>query len=294
MINRRVFTDKLIIHKEAPPLNLRATYMEDISKPPLGQTLGNRTIVTRRTYTLEFKLGVLEWMNTHKSSIRAAARRFDVHRRMIQRWSEGEAELNEAVMTSGAQRRKIRSGRPPLSDELEEKLIQWFDSQKDFGVLVSDRDLQRQALAIANDINLENFKASSMWVKAWKRRHGVSSNHGNNERDVTIPTKTSNPQTSRLCGDALLTHTNPRDTIHLIFEEGETNIATPTNDLVYLDYDTPEHNYCKLNHNYFTSSSMIEEEGSEMVHELLKGWDDMKHYEIVILDGEDEKVLYCV
>lgn len=194
----------------------------------------------RRTYTLEFKLGVLEWLKKHKSSVRATARRFSVHRRMVQRWLDSEIELSSAVATRGSKCKKLGKGRPPLSIELEELLLSWSRTEQgSTGCCVSDKRLKEKALELAEELQLINFKASFVWLKAWKRR---SYTHSDKELSPL-----SSPLPQPFNGEAFLTHLNPNDTaIKLIFNDDQFTQSPPTNhrSLIYYDYNTQEHNYC--------------------------------------------------
>ena len=240
--------------------------MEDCSKPPF---MGEAT--KRKTYTLEFKLGVLDWYKRHQSSVRGTARRFGVHRRMVQRWLDNESELTAAAVTSGMQRKKLSSGRPPLSTELDISLLSWLISQE--GSSISDKELQQKALQLASELAITDFKASPMWLKAWKKRNSIKSIPGGNEVLQTPPTNYTIPVIN---GDALLAHTNPNDTIRLTFIE-EQEMTTPLNqDNICYDYSTPEHNYCQP----LTKSHD---------NDVVSGGNEW--LDVVILNGEDEQVI---
>lgn len=201
----------------------------------------------RCSYTLEFKLRVLQWMKDENGSIRGTAKRFGIHRRMVQRWKEKELELTRAFVTNGAHRKKLRLNNQTLFQELEERLMNWFKTWNDSRKTVSDGDIRKQALLIAKDIGLERFKASQTWVVSFKERHG----------------KTNTFNDSSPIHSSLLTHTNPNELINLKLIKGHGSFGDPpspvpqtqTNHLIYFDYHTPEHNYCKPTDTSSSSSS---------------------------------------
>lgn len=273
--------------------------MADLAKPPLGElteetsSTGTTTKATRRTYTLEFKLGVLEWVKKHKSSVRAAARRFGIHRRMVQRWIDGEAKLTEAAMLCGTQRRKIRSGRPVLSEELDMRLSLWLQAQVK---PVSDQLLKSCALGIAAELGLPNFKASNKWLQSWKKRHNAMElSKGGILAPGLLPTTGPNLDVASISGDALLGHTDPNDTIRLVFIDDNTPpspLVPPSR--IYLDYSTPEHNYY---------SSTVGRElgpedgggilGQQQVVEFGASLDlTFPHEDLLVVSADDEQVIY--
>ena len=195
----------------------------------------------RRTYTLEFKLSVLEWMKTNRESTRGTARRFGIHRRMVQKWKESESKMAQAFTTNGAHRKKIHQAEQPLYQKLEENMLNWFISQEKEALC--DKNIKTRALLIAKDIGLENFKGSSGWVSSFRQRHSIFKDNSEVNGDKNIISITTH-----LSANAFLTCTNPNDAVKLDFiNEGvETHQPIPTEDkIVYYDYQTPEHNYCR-------------------------------------------------
>ena len=68
------------------------------------------TVVPKRAYTLEFKLGVVEWVESNQQSYRSAARQFGLDRKIIRTWVGQKASLISALTTLGPQRKKMRRG----------------------------------------------------------------------------------------------------------------------------------------------------------------------------------------
>eukprot|EP00731_Ephydatia_muelleri_P016945 Em0010g43a len=190
----------------------------------------------RKSYTTEFKLSVVEWVESHKSSVRAAAKQFGVDRKLVRVWLEHKPLLNSALVQHGPNRRKLHCGRPPASQELDRLALDFLCEQKRAGVQVKDRDLQQRALAIARDLGMESFKATSQWVRRWRQRCGVRLVNGVNE--IANPTSSST---------AMLTHVRPEEQVQLQThahqqapppEDENTGLGT-----VYVDHSSREHNY---------------------------------------------------
>lgn len=208
------------------------------SESEQGTSSGNR-----RAYTLEFKLCVLDWMKRHSESTRGTARRFGIHRRMIQRWKESEAELNQALAANGARRKKIHQLNQPQHQELEEKMLKWFVSQK--GVLC-DSKIRDVALDIAKDIGLDNFKASPCWIASFRDRHTPLKD----PHRSSLLNKSSLKPTKTLCtavpySNSFLTRLNPNEFVKLKFTDGDPAGQYQDNTVVYYDYQAPDHNYCR-------------------------------------------------
>lgn len=182
---------------------------------------------TRKTYTLEFKLKVLDWLKANKSSVRGTARQFGIHRRMIQRWLENERELNSTILTRGSHCKKLSSARSggSRSEEIGEGLAVWYESL--FSRDVTDKELAEKAREIAARLNQKDFKVTPSWLRWWKKR--------NNIRPAISATNST-----------LLAHTDSNDSIRL-FVDDVTKVNVPSVNFqdVYFDYTTPEHNYCK-------------------------------------------------
>ena len=200
---------------------------------------------SRQAYTVQFKLGVVQWMKKHESSARAAARMFGVHRKMIRSWMDREEALVAALQTCGPNRRKLNSGRPPLSQDLDQLVLEWLRGRNELCSVVTDRDIQQRALNFATKLRLPHFKASPMWLKRWKLRNRVAFRDGSNQI-VPVCVRTHG-QPSIVSGDAFLSHVDPSEKIKLLFEEGNSSetIDWPANQVHY-DYSTPEHNYYRL------------------------------------------------
>lgn len=132
--------------------------------------------VTHHSYTVEFKLAVLDWYHKNGENKNRAAREFNIDRKRVREW-----ELNEEWLRVQPDRSKKRGkasadspgpGRPPLSRDLDLALVTWFLEQKDQKKIVFNKHIKAKALELAPIYGLpDSFRASEMWVLGWKKRN---------------------------------------------------------------------------------------------------------------------------
>ena len=195
----------------------------------------------RRSYTLQYKLEVVTWLEKHGSSLRQASKHFGITRRVIRTWFEQRDQLREALHLNDPNKRKLHSGRPPASEELDKRLLGFLTKQRDRGVTVSDCELRRQALEFGYQLGLGGFKANLSWLRRWKQRSGVEIQNGTN--DIV--------KEKKLAKSTFLSHVDPREGIKLIAQHSNTELYDMTQisqGPVYLDFTTSEHNYCRKAH----------------------------------------------
>ena len=78
--------------------------------------------------------------------------------------------------SNGAERFRLDgAGEKPLAPEMEDVLLEWIHSGRLKGLRVSRKLIRRKALHLSNEQqNMEDFTASSGWIKKFMRRHGLS------------------------------------------------------------------------------------------------------------------------
>lgn len=141
---------------------------------------------THRAYTLDFKLAVVDWLHSHSASYRAAARRFGIDRKMVREWVERKEFLRRAVAHYGPNKKKLHHGRKPFSLDLDKAVLDYLVQERAEGRCVCDKELTRKALELSHCLGLDsNFKATSQWLKRWKRRVRVTYKDGSNIYDPT-------------------------------------------------------------------------------------------------------------
>ena len=196
----------------------------------------------RRSYTLQYKLDVVKWLEEHSSSLRQAAKHFGITRRVIRTWLEQRDQLKEAMELSHPNKRKLHSGRPPVSQELDKSVLEYLVKQRSEQASVSDSELRSKALEVGHQLGLDGFKANLSWLKRWKQRCGVNYQNGTN--DVS--------KRDKLVKSAFLSHVDSSE--HITLTVQHTVVTDPLDKTqmsqgpVYLDFSTSEHNYCQKAH----------------------------------------------
>ena len=140
--------------------------------------------VRHRAYTLDFKLAVVDWFHSHSASYRGAARQFGIDRKMVRDWVERKESLRTAVSHYGPNKKKLHHGRKPFSLDLDKAVFDYLVQERAEGRCVLDKQLTRKALEFSHCLGLDsNFKATSQWLKRWKRRVKVTFKDGSNDYD---------------------------------------------------------------------------------------------------------------
>ena len=171
-----------------------------------------------KRYTIEFKLAVVDWMKHHSSSYRAAAKQFGVDRKMVREWMNNRVEYECAMRKHGPQRCRMHGGRPPLSEELDQAVLQYLNEERAKGRPVSDRDLQTKAIEASKLIGISSFKGTMQWLRRWKNRNNVSYKDGSNQHEPTSPCRMQHEgalERGQAKGDTLLSHIEPREQVKL-------------------------------------------------------------------------------
>ncbi len=205
---------------------------------------GSRKV--RASYTLQFKMGVVEWVESTGASLRAAARKFSVDRKMIRSWIGSKERMKSALLARGPGMRKLHEGRSPISEELDKLVSGQYISELNDGKTLSNKEIKECALKFAGLLGLSEFKATSSWVTRWRGRCGIEP-----ERDgFGIKLENETVATLLHIASTLLSQVRPSEVVNLScrqMNQSVPSIVSPDLPLenVYIDYSTPEHNYCK-------------------------------------------------
>lgn len=135
---------------------------------------------SRRSFSLEFKLKVLDALQRNGGNVSGTAREFNVARRVVER-CRGQEETQRHLArkskkrgdTLRRRRRLTKSEGSAHFSDLEDLLYDWIREQRNEGLLVHGRAVQSKAKQIANDLYGENgieFKASGGWLSRFYRR----------------------------------------------------------------------------------------------------------------------------
>ena len=127
----------------------------------------------RHSYPLDFKLKLLEWYRSNGENKQLTSRVFDVQPKRISEWLMIEQQLRSKKDAPGD---KMRSSESTtwMKLQVDKLLVEWHKEKGAEGVKPSLNQLRSKALELAVGLGLQNFKASSSWIKQWKKRHEES------------------------------------------------------------------------------------------------------------------------
>ena len=185
-----------------------------------------RASAKRRSYTLQYKLSVVEWIENHDTNLSCAARKFGVDRKLLRSWVAEKAALAAARSAHGPSKKKLHNGRPPRSADLDRMVLDYVIRLKEEGVRVCDRALRATAVEYARALGISDFKAAPTWLKRWRGRHCATGG-----------------------GSSQLSHMGSRDSVQLSHDEELAGVCTTTqwteDGPLHYDFTTPEHCYCR-------------------------------------------------
>ena len=133
------------------------------------------------SYTVEFKILVVDWLRKNDRNGSNAAWEL--------RLTGREYENGIRTMTSYLRTRlddlqrstRFGCGRKPLSSDLDMKVFEFLEEERSEVRPVSNEQLRRRTLQIADGMQLEDtFTASAGWIARWKSRFGVGIRCGTN------------------------------------------------------------------------------------------------------------------
>ena len=151
----------------------------------------------RSSYTVDFKLSVVEWVKSNDKSISAASRQFGVPRKCVREWLKERDLLSSARVLHGPKKRKLHGGRCPFSEEVDSLVFSFYQEQRKLGRSVGDNELRTRALQVSQLLGYTDFKASTSWLKGWKHRNVFPFGGGVSDRDV-VSLSSGQPTSSSL------------------------------------------------------------------------------------------------
>ena len=134
----------------------------------------------RNSYTVEFKILVVEWLHRNDHNIHRAAREFNINRKLVREWNKKYNDLLRMNVGASSKRRRLNSGRTPLSVELDQRVFEFLEEERSEGRPVTNTSLQTKAMQIAAGLGFTTFRASNGWLWRWKRRYCVGIRCGTN------------------------------------------------------------------------------------------------------------------
>lgn len=202
-----------------------------------------------RAYTLDFKLAVVDWLHSHSASYRAAARQFGIDRKMVRDWVEHKELLRRAVSHYGPNKKKLHHGRKPFSLDLDKAVLDYLVQERAEGRCVRDKQLTRKALEFSHCLGLDSkFKATSQWLKRWKRRVKVTFKDGSNHYDPDAEIFEEEEGIVTNTGETILSqcyagNVDTMQTLTVIMDGEPNSLSEGINSLQ--QSSLIDHNYCK-------------------------------------------------
>ncbi|KAH7971942.1 hypothetical protein HPB52_004373 [Rhipicephalus sanguineus] len=138
-----------------------------------------------RSYTVAKKIEVVQWHRQGGRNAHATSRHFNIDRRRIREWDNKCVALLQQKFGKSKSRRKLSNGAPVLSEEVDDALFEFFQSERSAGRAVSNRLLAEEAVRVARSLQLGNFVASDHYNARWKKRFGTSMRQATNESQKT-------------------------------------------------------------------------------------------------------------
>lgn len=134
----------------------------------------------RNSYTIQRKVEVVQW-HKNGANVSKTARHFELDRKHVREWNSSYQSLLQQCHNKNKLKRTLNNGRPVFSEELDEALMDFLDTERAVGRAVSNCLLQEHARKLALQMNLGNFDASNHYLVRWKARFNVSMRVGTNE-----------------------------------------------------------------------------------------------------------------
>ncbi|XP_042147347.1 uncharacterized protein LOC120837121 [Ixodes scapularis] len=140
-----------------------------------------QALTMRNSYTIQRKVEVAQWHKKNGDNLSKTARHFELDRKQVREWSSNYQSLLQQCHNKNKFKRAINNGRPVFSEELDEALMDFLDTEWAAGRAVSNCVLQEHARKLAVQMNLGNFEASKHYLAHWKACFNVLIRVGTNE-----------------------------------------------------------------------------------------------------------------
>ena len=126
----------------------------------------------RRELTLQGKVDVIAYKDKNPAiGIREIAEKFQCGKKKIQSTLRDKRKLLDKFATNGnAASKRARMCR---FQNIDSAMLEWFRMARSKNIPVSGPMLQAKAVAVAEKMQLENFKASNGWLEKFKTRYKI-------------------------------------------------------------------------------------------------------------------------
>ncbi|CAF1075178.1 unnamed protein product [Brachionus calyciflorus] len=131
-----------------------------------------KKVTSKKVYYLDVKQNVLEYLEKNDNQSEAG-RVFNIHPRLISYWVKQKDDIKNVSYKRKKTRvtKKIQAKFP----EMEQRLSEWFDQEREKNKCVSGPALKSKALQLhsqiySNNISQNGFQASDGWLGGWLDR----------------------------------------------------------------------------------------------------------------------------
>ena len=121
----------------------------------------------RMKYTAKFKLQVVKF--AQESNNCAASQEYGVNEKLVRDWRK-QIEKLKCIPSNKCSNRGKRCQWP----ELEDKLVNWIEDQRQFGYIVTRNMIRIKVLAMIDELNTAGFQASNNWCTRFLHRNNLA------------------------------------------------------------------------------------------------------------------------
>ena len=191
------------------------------------------TIASKRklnTKSIKDEYSTLKEVEDGKAKSQVAAK-YGIPKNTLSTWLKNKDKIFEATKKgSNSKRQRLRQG---TFANLDQAMFKWLLIFRSRDVALSGLVFKTKAIAFAEKMNVENFKASDGWLDRWKKRFNVSfktvsgeSNACNDKmvapwEQTTLPTILSNYDHNQIYNAdefGLFYRAQPNKSLHLSYE----------------------------------------------------------------------------
>ena len=130
-------------------------------------------MAARKRTELSIKEKVELLKNSDGKSSRQLAEKYGVGRTQVQNLMKRKREILDSYEDDANSSRK-RQCVSTVNNDLNDLMWQWFQKLRSQMIPVSGPMMQEKALAISQQLNLSDFKASTGWLRSFKQRHNIN------------------------------------------------------------------------------------------------------------------------
>ena len=165
----------------------------------------------RRGYSKEFKIAVLDDLNTNNYSLRYAATKYNINPSMISRWRNKECLLKSS--STPKKSKKLGSGRKSATIDIEEDIDRWLEKCQNESRPASRKHLIRYCKRMYPEyFDTKSVVAINRWCDRFLKRSSFSIRKVNSTSNITLANQENLRQ---------LFATRVRKTLRNLFHENE-------------------------------------------------------------------------